>query len=36
MPAWVTANGHATYNVQGKWPEALWKHYKLDDSMYEK
>ena len=36
MPAWVTVNGLATYKVQGKWPEALWKHYKLDDSMYER
>ena len=35
MPAWVTTVGIDTYRVQGRWPEALWKHYKLEDHMYE-
>lgn len=34
-PAWCSADGITTYRVQGKWPEALWKHYKLDDATYE-
>lgn len=34
MPAWCNSVG-STYKVQGKWPEALWKHYKLDDVTYE-
>lgn len=36
MPAWVSQPGVFKYRVVGKWPEALWKHYKLDDAMYEK
>ena len=35
MPAWVGTVGIDTYRVQGRWPEALWKHYKLEDHMYE-
>ena len=35
VPAWCSQDGAATYRVQGKWPEALWKHYKLDHATYE-
>ena len=35
VPAWCRQDGAATYRVQGKWPEALWKHYKLDHATYE-
>ena len=35
MPAWVKTMGIDTYSVQGRWPEALWKRYKLEDHMYE-
>ena len=34
MPAWCNSVG-STYKAQGKWPEALWKHYKLVDVTYE-
>ena len=32
MPAWC-GQAVATYKVQGKWPEALWKHFKLEDAV---
>ena len=35
VPTWCSQDGAATYRVQGKWPEALWKHYKLDHATYE-
>eukprot|EP00435_Cladocopium_sp_Y103_P068731 s247_g32.t1 len=35
VPAWCKQDAAATYRVQGKWPEALWKHYKLDHATYE-
>ena len=35
FPAWCEVPGAETYRVQGKWPEALWKQYKLADATYE-
>eukprot|EP00435_Cladocopium_sp_Y103_P037481 s2657_g9.t3 len=35
VPAWCNQDAAATYRVQGKWPEALWKHYRLDHATYE-
>ena len=36
MPAWVTSEDIFTYKVLGKWVDSLWKHYKLDDVVYER
>lgn len=36
MPAWISEKGVFRYRVLGKWPETLWKNYKLDDQTYEK
>lgn len=36
LPAWVSDPDAFKYKVHGKWPEALWKHYKLEDKTYEK
>ena len=34
MPAWTGAR--KTYQVLGKWPETLWKQYKLSHNTYDK
>ena len=35
-PAWVDDDSLYKYQVLGKWPEALWKQYKLQDATYER
>ena len=35
-PAWVEDAGMYTYQVLGKWPENLWKQYKLDSATYDR
>ena len=35
FPAWV-ADARLTYQALGKWPETLWKQYKITSDEYEK
>ena len=35
MPAWVTPEDVFTYKVPATWVDALWRHYKLDDAVYQ-
>ena len=35
MPAWVKEPDVFKYRVLGKWVDALWRHYKLEDGIYE-
>ena len=36
MPAWISDTTVFKYKVLGKWVDALWKHYKLEDAVYER
>ena len=35
FPPWCEVPGAKTYQIQGTWPEALWKQYKLADARYD-
>ena len=35
LPAWASCPDAFTYKVLAKWVDSLWRHYKLDDAIYE-